>query len=108
MKTPDDTSVATPANGEWAEVVIKELELKNKKKEEIFYSHQARMLALKRDPDGAFRSAIECSEKEVAEVKLRTYTPALAAYARAGMYHTLLYSHHSDVCCCNRKGTKPL
>ena len=86
--------MAIEANSEWAREVIEELEVKDKKKDETFFCHQARMCALKGDAEGALRSATECSAKEGVIVRLRTYTPALATYARLGV-HPAVQSLHT-------------
>lgn len=87
LRAPDDMTDAVKAHSDWAQAVMEELEVKDQKKDEIFYCHQARLCAIKGDPEGALQAAIECSEKKGAAVRLRTYVPALAAYASKGPIH---------------------
>lgn len=84
LRAPGNEAEVIDAHPEWAEVVMDELESKLDKKDEVLYSQRARLYALKGDPEGALAAAVECSQDPLAGVRLRTYIPALAAYASKG------------------------
>jgi hypothetical protein len=89
LRAPGDDTKFTVANSEWAQTLMEALEGKNGKKDEILFCQRARLCALKGDPEGALRVATECSAAPGISVRLRTYTPALAAYASKGVTHAM-------------------
>jgi Pentacotripeptide-repeat region of PRORP len=85
LRAPAEDPDFMRAHGDWAAAVVAAMESKNCTTDEAYFCLKARLCAVQGDAEGALRQARACSQMPGVLVRLRTYVPALAAFAKTGM-----------------------